>query len=89
MNQLVEEARAADAKVTEIFVNTVSVLWKPKKINYEQLIHMAFPNGPFGGDVRYTVTWMTPNGREGSLRKNESVDVVEGMMFDVANTDKS
>lgn len=74
----------------EIVVNGVSEEWPHKKINYEQAVKLAFPDGPTGGNIRYSVTWTKPNGEEGSLRRGSgNVDVVDGMIFDVRNTDKS
>ena len=72
-----------------IYVNGTPEVWDKKKINYEQAVKLAFPDGPHGPDVRYSVTWTKPDGQEGSLRPGQSVDVVEGMTFHVRNTDKS
>ena len=73
----------------DITVNGTAEVWNEKKINYEQAVKLAFPHGPSGGDIRYSVSWTKPDGQEGSLRPGQSVDVVEGMIFDVRNTDKS
>lgn len=74
----------------DIVVNGVSEQWNHKKINYEQVVKLAFPGGPTGGNIRYSVTWTAPDGREGSLRPGSgNLDVVDGMIFDVRNTDKS
>ena len=74
----------------QILVNGVSATWDHEKMNYEQAVKLAFPDGPTGGNIRYNVTWTKPNGEEGSLRPgSKPVDVVEGMSFDVRNTDKS
>lgn len=74
----------------QISVNGESELWHHRKINYEQVVKLAFPDGPTGRDIRYSVSWTKPDGQEGSLRPgSRPVDVVEGMMFDVRNTDKS
>lgn len=72
-----------------IAVNGAAEVWDKSKINYEQVVKLAFPHGPMGGDIRYSVSWTKPDGQEGSLRPGQSVDVVEGMIFDVRNTDKS
>lgn len=72
-----------------IHVNGTPEVWEHKKITFEQIVKLAFPNGPFGGDVRYNVSWTLPDGQEGSLRQGESVDVINEMSFDVRNTDKS
>ena len=72
-----------------IAVNGEAEVWHHRKITYENVVKLAFPDAPAGGDVRYSVSWTKPNGQEGSLRPGHSVDVVEGMIFDVRNTDKS
>jgi hypothetical protein len=72
-----------------IAVNGQAKVWHHRKITYEQAVKLAFPDGPTGGDVRYSVSWTKPDGQEGSLRPGHSVDVVEEMIFDVRNTDKS
>jgi len=72
-----------------IAVNGQSQVWHRKKISYEEAVKLAFPHGPFGENIKYSVSWTKPDGQEGSLRPGHSVDVVEGMMFDVRNTDKS
>ena len=72
-----------------IAVNGEAEVWHLRKISYEEVVKLAFPDGPTGGDVRYSVSWTKPDGQEGSLRPDRSIDVVEGMTFDVRNTDKS
>jgi hypothetical protein len=73
----------------DIRVNGEAVVWRNETISYDDVVKLAFPNGPFGGEIRYSVSWTKPNGEEGSLRPGHSVHVVDGMMFDVANTYKS
>lgn len=73
----------------DISVNGTPEEWDHPKINYEQIVKLAFPDGPFGGNIRYSVSWTKPEGQEGSLRIGEHVDVANGMTFDVRNTDKS
>jgi len=72
-----------------IAVNGEAEVWHRRKISYDEVVNLAFPNGPTGGDIRYSVSWTKPDGQENSLRPGHSVEVVEGMMFDVRNTDKS
>lgn len=72
-----------------IAVNGEAEVWRHRKITYEEVVKLAFPDGPTGGDVRYSVSWTKPDGHEGSLRPGHSIDVVDGMIFDVRNTDKS
>jgi len=72
-----------------ITVNGTPEVWHHKQINYEQAVKLAFPQQVPGADIRYSVSWTKPDGTEGALRPGQHVDVVEGMMFDVRNTDKS
>jgi hypothetical protein len=76
--------------VFKIIVNGTQADWDQPKMNYEQAVKLAFPSGPSGGDIRYNVSWTKPDGQEGSLRPGSPpVDVVNGMILDVRNTDKS
>ncbi len=84
-----EDEHFYSQKAVTIFVNGTAETWTHRKISYEQAVKLAFPHGPFGGDVRYSVSWTKPDGQEGSLRPGHSVAVIEGMIFDVRNTDKS
>lgn len=85
-----EHFHSAPAKPdVTIYVNTDPFPWDRPKITYEEVVKLAFPNGPFGGDVRYSVMWTKPDGQEGALRIGQSVTVVNDMTFDVRNADKS
>ena len=72
-----------------IYVNTNPVTWDRPQISYDELVKLAFPEVPFDGNVRYSITWTKPDGSEGALLKDGKVKVVHGMQFDVRNTDKS
>lgn len=72
-----------------LYVNTVPVTWERPHISYDELVKLAFPDGPFDGNVRYSITWTKPDGSEGALLRGGKVKVVDGMRFDVRNTDKS
>ena len=74
---------------TTIYVNTDPVVWDRPQISYDELVKLAFPQGPFDGNVRYSITWAKPDGSEGALLKGGNIKVVDGMKFDVRNTDKS
>jgi hypothetical protein len=74
---------------TMIYVNTEAVVWNRPQISYDELVKLAFPDGPVNGNVRYTITWTKPDGSEGAVLKGGKVKVVDGMKFDVRNTDKS
>jgi Multiubiquitin len=74
---------------TTIYVNTDPVVWDRPQICYDELVKLAFPDGPFDDNVRYSITWTKPDGSEGAVLKGGKVKVVDGMKFDVRNTDKS
>lgn len=74
---------------TKIFVNTEPVIWDHREISYDQLVKLAFPSGPTGVNVLYSITWTKPDWQEGTLPPGEKMPVVEGIKFDVRNTDKS
>jgi hypothetical protein len=74
---------------TTIYVNTDPIVWGRASINYQDLVKLAFPDGPVDGTVRYSITWSKPDGSEGAVLKGGKVKVVDGMKFDVRNTDKS
>jgi len=84
-----EHFRTGKPAGTTIYVNTEPVVWDRPQISYEDLVKLAFPDGPFDGNVRYSITWTKPDGSEGAVLKGGKVNVVEGMKFDVRNTDKS
>lgn len=76
-------------KTVNIVVNGEAKEWHKHKISYDEVVKLAFPDGPTGGNIRYSVAWTKPDGQEGSLRPGHSAGVAEGMTFDVRNTDKS
>lgn len=83
------ESRGHQVVTFQIAVNGTAEIWSERKISYDELVKLAFPNGPFGPTIRYSITVTWPDGREDGLRRNQSVHVEDGMSFDVRNTDKS
>src|ERR1039457_370204 len=75
-----EHFHSAPAKPdVTIYVNTEPFKCDPPRITYEEVVKLAFPNGPLGGDVRYSVMWTKPDGQEGALRIGQNVVVVNEM----------
>lgn len=73
--------------------HTVIVNGRPKKVtqealSYEDVVHLAFEDPPTGENVLITVNWRHGND-SGSLTPGQSVQVRDGMKFDVTPTDKS
>ncbi|WP_247394656.1 multiubiquitin domain-containing protein [Ralstonia pseudosolanacearum] len=83
------QAGAAHGKVFTIVVNGEQKVIHQKHLSFQEVCEIAFPQGPFGENIRYTVTYTYPDGREGSMTKGSTVEVENGMVFYVGNTDRS
>ena len=84
------EASGIDAqhsKVHNIFINTKPRRFEGPTISYEQVVHLAFPEGPF--DVIYTVSYVNPHGHDGTLAPEQKTSVHDGMEFVVRKTGRS
>lgn len=62
-----------------------------KELTFEQLVALAFPSGPTGENVLFTISFRRGHGNkpEGSLLAGETVKIKDGMVFVVSATDKS
>ena len=78
-------------KVATIVVNGRSREWDEKEISFEQVVSLAYPEPPQGGNIEYTVSYRRAHGNkpEGTLKAGESVKVKDDMIFDVTATDLS
>lgn len=77
---------APQEKETNIIVNG-----RPKKlpgdtISFDQVVALAFPNA--NSNTIFTVTYRHGN-REGRLKKGETINIQNGMHFDVTDTGQS
>ena len=83
--------KSADApghkKDHEIVVNGKLRTFADDTITYDQLIRIAFPEGPF--DVLFTVSYANPHGKDGTLAPGQDTKVKEGMSFNVVKTNRS
>jgi hypothetical protein len=80
-----------DNQVT-IIVDGTPHPWNEKKISYEQVVNLAYDdNPPTGDNVLITVGFRKgPDDKhEGDLDPDHSVEVKDGMIFDVTATDRS
>jgi hypothetical protein len=78
----------------EIIVNGQKKEWDENRISFEQLVHLAYPNPPPpppGGSIEYTISYTKgpPKHPQGTLKEGQSVEVIDGMVFDVVPTVKS
>lgn len=78
-------------KDAEIIVNTRPKIWTEKKISYEQVVKLAFPDDTPSETIVYTVEYRKGEDSKphGSLVAGESTPVKAGMIFDVVRTDRS
>lgn len=85
------EEEHGHTKEYNIFVNGRRKQWKEDDITFEQVVSLAYEgNPPHGENIIFTVAYRRAHGnKEGTLVPGESVKVKEGMIFDVAYTDKS
>jgi hypothetical protein len=80
-----------EKKVDTIVVNGRPREWYENEISFEQVVALAYPDPPQGGNIEYTVSYRRAHGNkpEGTLKVGESVTVKDGMFFDVTATDLS
>lgn len=74
-------------KSAEIFVNTIPHAVTQKRISYEEVVRLAFPQGPF--DVTYSVDYANEHGKDGTLSKGQDTKVHNGMHFNVIKSNRS
>lgn len=76
-------------KVT-IIVNTVEHLVETGKISFDEVVDLAYNPRPTGTDIQFQVAYHRGHGNaEGKLLPGKSVEVTDGMVFDVSTTYKS
>lgn len=73
--------------VYEIFVNGKARTHHYKHISYEDVVRIAFPEGPF--DILYTVAFANFHGHDGTLAPGQSTPVHNAMEFRVRKTNRS
>ena len=74
-------------KTFEIVVNGRPRTVTDDTISYDQVVRLAFPEGPF--DTVYTVSYANPHGKDGTLAPGQDTHVKEGMSFNVIKTNRS
>lgn len=56
-------------------------------ISYRELVSLAFPGDP--SEIIYLIQYVSPHGPDGQLHDGESVDLANGMKFNVERTHRS
>ncbi len=83
----VAQDAARHPKVHNIVVNGKARQVAGPLITYEDVVRLAFPEGPF--DIIYTVSYINPRGHDGTLAPGQKTAVHEGMEFRVRKTNRS
>ena len=87
MNMEAGAVEARHNKVHEIFVNGKPRQFEGPTITYDEIVHLAFPEGPF--DIIYTVVYVNPHGHDGTLAPGQRTAVHDGVEFSVRKTNRS
>ena len=59
------------------------------KLNYLQVVQLAYPGEQPTEKVVYTVTFSNPHGHDGTLVDGQNVEIKNGIIFNVKKTDQS
>ncbi len=75
----------------KIFVNGRTRTVTTPKLTFDQVVALAFDNPPKGENVVFTITYRRSDtsNTQGTLTPGNSVEVTNGMIFNVTPTDKS
>lgn len=78
-------------KDVTIYLNGTPKTVQKERLTFEQIVALAFDNPPSGDGVQFTVQYSRghSDNSKGSLVEGQSVQVKEGMEFDVTPTNRS
>ncbi|MCU1412981.1 MAG: hypothetical protein JWN80_321 [Microbacteriaceae bacterium] len=82
------EAEADKKRIVTIVVNTRSHEWPEKTITFEQIVELAAPGQPYDPALTL-VEYSKGHGEDHSLKAGQSVEVKDGMVFDVEPANRS
>ena len=81
---------AKKEKIYSIIVNARQVEVDHKKLIFDEIVIIAFGSYTPSDTLIYTVTYSKgENGKEGSLVAGQTINVKDGMVFNVTQTNKS
>jgi hypothetical protein len=75
-------------KPKKIIINGRPTKFEGDEISYTEVVELAFPGESSSGIV-FTVTYMGPRMPDGTLVEGQSVEVRNGMKFNVNKTNRS
>jgi hypothetical protein len=91
METIASANHAPANKENTIIVNAQEKRVTAKELTFDQVVDLAFPGTPRGGNWVFTVTYRKGDGKkaEGTLTSGESIKIKDGTVFNVTATDKS
>ncbi len=75
-------------KTTTVIVNGRKKTVDSKSLTFDEVVALAFDPIPSGDNVVFTISWKSGK-KQGRLLEGQSVDVKEGMIFNVGHSNKS
>lgn len=78
-------------KVVTIYINGTVKHVEKGRLSYEEIVALAFDSPPTGDKVQITIQYSRGHSSKpkGTLVEGQSVEIVEGMEFDVTATNRS
>lgn len=87
----VDPASRHSEKQVTIYINGTPKVVQKERLTFEEIVALSFDNPPTGDGVQFTVQYSRghSSNSKGSLVEGQSVQVKEGMEFDVTPTNRS
>lgn len=82
------EKHPGQEKVIHIFINGRPTHFEGDSISYSDVVALANPSG-VSQDTLFSVKYTGPNMADGSLAEGGSINIKNGMKFDVCRTNRS
>jgi hypothetical protein len=86
-----EKAVEHEKKAVTIYINGTAKQVHKERLSYEEIVSLAFSTPPGGENVQVTVQYSRGHSSKlkGTLVEGQSVEIKEGMEFDVTATNRS
>lgn len=89
MNNEVKDKHDGKPSTYHIIVNGRPREVSGKRITYQQVVALAFPHESANDQVLYSVHYTGPHMPDGTLAEGQSVELHNGVKFDVSKTNRS
>jgi hypothetical protein len=86
-----EHFHSGPPKPYTIYVNGQKKTVHEKRLSFDQIVKLAYPTPPTGDNILFTVSYEDgpPSNPQGAMKEGQSVNLKNGMIFNVTPTDKS